>query len=65
MLIVTIAVAVSDRPAAMPEGVNDIDIILFGRPSFAAAMGAVGQLLFAWAGTPAMYVSHLVGVGSC
>jgi hypothetical protein len=54
VLIVTIAVAVSDRPAAMPEGVDDINIILFGKPTFAAAMGAVGQLLFAWAGTPAM-----------
>jgi hypothetical protein len=38
----------------MPVGVDDIDIIIFGKPTFAAAMGAVGQLLFAWAGTPAM-----------
>jgi hypothetical protein len=55
VLIVTIAVAISDRPAAAPQtGPYDIDIIIFGKPSFASAMGAIGQLLFAWAGTPAM-----------
>lgn len=57
MLTVTVAVAVTDRPAAAPvDGPFDIDLVIFGKPSFASAMGAIGQLLFAWAGTPAMYV---------
>ncbi|KAJ9111620.1 hypothetical protein QFC22_006493 [Naganishia vaughanmartiniae] len=56
VLIVTIAVTITERPAAAPQsGPYDIDILIFGKPSFASAMGAVGQLLFAWAGTPAMF----------
>lgn len=57
LLIVTIGVAVADRPAEAPAtGPWDKDLHVFYNPTFLAAMSAVGQLSFAFAGTPA-YIS--------
>lgn len=54
MFLVTIAVGVSDRPAAAPAtGPFDKDLRMFNNPGFAAALSAVSQINFAFAGTPA------------
>jgi hypothetical protein len=49
---------VQDRPAdAPPVGVWEKDLHIFGKPSFLAAMSAVAQLVTAFAGAPALYVT--------
>jgi drug/metabolite transporter (DMT)-like permease len=54
LFLVTIAVGVTDRPAAAPAtGPFDKDFRITSAPTFAAAMSAVSQLSFAYAGTPA------------
>ncbi|GAA5913732.1 hypothetical protein JCM6882_002328 [Rhodosporidiobolus microsporus] len=51
ILTITIAVGVNSRPAAAPqEGPLNLEIVLFGTPSFAEAMNAVGNLVFAFMG---------------
>lgn len=55
VLVVTIGVAVQDRPAdAPPTGPWEKDLQIFGKPSFLAAMSAVAQLVTAFAGAPAL-----------
>lgn len=55
LFLVTIAVAVSDRPAGAPPAPAPYDknFRIISSPTFAAAMSAVSQLSFAYAGTPA------------
>ncbi|KAJ9110935.1 hypothetical protein QFC20_002701 [Naganishia adeliensis] len=56
LLVVTIGVAVQDRPAdAPPTGPWEKDLQIFGKPSFLAAMSAVAQLVTAFAGAPAFF----------
>ncbi|KHN94027.1 Amino acid transporter, transmembrane [Metarhizium album ARSEF 1941] len=56
ILLVTVAVAVQDRPAAAPpQGPWASDFKLVKRPSFAAAVSAVASIVFAYAGTPAFF----------
>jgi hypothetical protein len=55
LFLVTIAVGLVDRPAAAPQAPLpwDKDLRIIAHPTFAAAMSAVSQLSFAYAGTPA------------
>lgn len=54
--MVTIAVAVEDRPYAAPqEGVWVSDYKIVQHPSFSSAISAVSSLVFAYAGTPAFF----------
>ncbi|GAA5832495.1 hypothetical protein JCM11251_001346 [Rhodosporidiobolus azoricus] len=51
LLTLTIAVPVGGRPALAPqEGPFDVEIVLFGQPTFAQGMNAVGTLWWAWCG---------------
>ncbi|GAA5885816.1 hypothetical protein JCM6882_007571 [Rhodosporidiobolus microsporus] len=51
---VTIAVPVGGRPALAPaDGDYTIDIVIWGKPSFASGMNAVASLVSAYAGVPA------------
>ncbi|GJN93660.1 hypothetical protein Rhopal_006717-T1 [Rhodotorula paludigena] len=53
ILLVTIAVAVGGRPAAAPQtGPIDLNVKLFGSPTFAQAMNAVSNLVFSFSATP-------------
>ncbi|QPK66786.1 hypothetical protein CNBG_10000 [Cryptococcus deuterogattii R265] len=53
VLTLSVAVGVTDRPAAAPQsGSFDKDVKMFGSPSFVSAMNAVNVILFAYAGTP-------------
>ena len=54
MFIVTIAVGVQDRPASAPQttGPWSSDWKAVGDPTFAQAIAAVSNLLFAFSGTP-------------
>lgn len=54
MIIVTIAVGIEDRPDAAPatSGPWESDWKVVGNPSFAQAIAAVSNLLFAFSGTP-------------
>ncbi|BGP32910.1 hypothetical protein JCM10296v2_004695 [Rhodotorula toruloides] len=54
ILTVTIAVGAGGRPSLAPqEGPMDLNIVIWGHPSFADAMNAIGNLVFAYAGTAA------------
>lgn len=58
ILTVTIAVGVGGRPSLAPkEGPLDLNIVIWGHPSFADAMNAIGNLIFAYAGTAALCVA--------
>lgn len=52
VLIVTIAVAVQDRPDSAPKGPWKSDWKAFGSPSFTEAMTAISTFIFAYIGTP-------------
>ncbi|GAA5875966.1 hypothetical protein JCM8547_000667 [Rhodosporidiobolus lusitaniae] len=53
ILLVTIAVAAGGRPSPAPQtGPLDLQLVMWGNPSFAEAMGAVANLAFAFSGTP-------------
>ncbi|GAA5875989.1 hypothetical protein JCM8547_000672 [Rhodosporidiobolus lusitaniae] len=53
ILIVTIAVAAGGRPSPAPQtGPLDLQLVMWGNPSFADAMAAVANLVFAFGGTP-------------
>ncbi|UPK96000.1 hypothetical protein LCI18_006935 [Fusarium solani-melongenae] len=52
ILIVTIAVAVQDRPDSAPKGPWKSDWKAFGSPSFTEAMTAISTFIFAYIGTP-------------
>lgn len=54
--MVTIAVAVQDRPDSAPqEGVWVSDYKLFNNPSFAEACSAISAFVFAYCGTPLFF----------
>ena len=55
--MVTIAVGLQDRPAAAPatDGPWTSDWEVSGTPSFAKAVAAVSNLLYAFSGTPGTY----------
>ncbi|GAA5998476.1 uncharacterized protein JCM10292_002723 [Rhodotorula paludigena] len=54
VLVVTIAVGAGTRPAPAPKtGPLDIELVVFGKPTFAAAMNAVANVLAAYGGGPA------------
>ncbi|GAO15366.1 uncharacterized protein UV8b_07074 [Ustilaginoidea virens] len=56
IFVVTVAVALQDRPAAAPrDGPWTSDFQLFKKPSFAAAVSAVSSLVFSYAGAPAFF----------
>ncbi|CAG8909171.1 unnamed protein product [Penicillium egyptiacum] len=57
VMIVTIAVALRDRPAAAPmtEGPWVSDVKMFGNPSFTEGVTAVCNLVFAFSGTPGFF----------
>lgn len=61
ILIVLIKVAVSDRPPAAPPGPFDRELRAFGNPSFVEAMSSTVGILFAWCGTPGLWVSQWWG----
>ncbi|GAA5896528.1 hypothetical protein JCM6882_005719 [Rhodosporidiobolus microsporus] len=53
ILLVTIAVGAGERPASAPQsGPLDLQIKMFNTPTFADAMSAVANIVFAFAGTP-------------
>ncbi|GAA5998635.1 uncharacterized protein JCM10292_007119 [Rhodotorula paludigena] len=53
VLLVTIAIPVGGRPALAPqEGPWDADFKVVGNPTFAQAMNAISNILFAYSGTP-------------
>lgn len=59
ILLVTIAVGSGGRPSLAPqEGPIDLGIVIWGEPTFADAMNAVANILLAYAGTAALYVSE-------
>ncbi|GAA6020935.1 hypothetical protein JCM10207_003192 [Rhodosporidiobolus poonsookiae] len=52
ILLVTIAVGAGGRPSLAPqEGPVNLDLVMWGNPTFAEAMNALGNLVFAFAGT--------------
>lgn len=55
-MIVTIAVALQDRPSAAPQtGVWVSNYKLFGQPSFTEAITSIASLIFAYCGTPGFF----------
>lgn len=53
VITLAIAVSVQDRPSAAPAtGDWSPDIILVGKPTFAAAIGALSNIIFSFAGAP-------------
>ncbi|RAK77482.1 uncharacterized protein BO72DRAFT_527637 [Aspergillus fijiensis CBS 313.89] len=56
VLMVTIAVALQDRPSTAPQtGAWKSDYKLVGRPSFVKAITAVSSVVYAFAGTPGFF----------
>ncbi|BGP25414.1 amino acid transporter [Rhodotorula toruloides] len=54
IITVTVAVGAGGRPSLAPkEGPMDLNIVIWGHPTFADAMNAIGNLVFAYAGTAA------------
>ncbi|GAA5821148.1 hypothetical protein JCM3770_005692 [Rhodotorula araucariae] len=54
VLVVTIAVGAGTRPSPAPKtGPLNLEIVLFGKPSFAQAMNAVSNVLSSFGGIPA------------
>ncbi|BGP41498.1 hypothetical protein JCM10449v2_005487 [Rhodotorula kratochvilovae] len=54
VLVVTIAIGAGGRPSPAPQtGPLNIEIVLFGKPTFAAAMNAVSNVLASYGGIPA------------
>ncbi|GAA5917671.1 hypothetical protein JCM6882_008317 [Rhodosporidiobolus microsporus] len=52
IMLVTIAVGAGGRPSLAPqEGPLDLDLVMWGKPTFAQAMNALGNLVFSFAGT--------------
>merc|ERR1712093_846698 len=50
IMLVTIAVAAGGRPSLAPQtGPLDLDIVIWGKPSFADAMNAISNLVFSYA----------------
>jgi amino acid transporter len=55
-LTLTVAVGVQDQPAAAPRNVDwKPDFKLFNNPPFHSAIAAIGSLIFAYGGIPAMF----------
>lgn len=53
VIALAIAVSVQDRPSAAPAtGDWSPDIVLVGNPSFSAAIGALSNIIFSFAGAP-------------
>lgn len=53
VITLAIAVSVQDRPSTAPAiGDWSPDIILVGKPTFAAAIGALSNIIFSFAGAP-------------
>ncbi|BGP40954.1 hypothetical protein JCM10450v2_004959 [Rhodotorula kratochvilovae] len=54
IMLVTIAVGAGGRPSLAPkEGPLDLEIVMWGKPTFADAMNAISNLVFSYAGTSA------------
>lgn len=57
IMLVTIAIPAGGRPSLAPQtGPLDLEIVIWGKPTFAEAMNAISNLVFSYAGTSALYV---------
>ncbi|GAA6006488.1 uncharacterized protein JCM10292_003791 [Rhodotorula paludigena] len=54
IMLVTIAIPAGGRPSLAPQtGPLDLEIVIWGKPTFAEAMNAISNLVFSYAGTSA------------